>query len=67
MSNFEVMRVNIIKKRESRAPYDKNNTGKILHLDGDRRYSEKAYKYYKKMKLNAVVKNVAEYRQPKNV
>ena len=39
-------------------------TGKILHLDGDRRYSEKALKYYKKYGLNAVVKNISEYRQP---
>ena len=36
------------------------NTGKILHLDGDKRYSEKSMKYYKSLGLNAVVKNVAE-------
>lgn len=41
--------------------------GKILHLDGDRKYSEKAYNYYKKVGLNAIVKNVAEYRQPQVV
>ena len=40
------------------------NTGKILHLDGDKRYSEKSMKYYKSLGLNAVVKNVAENRQP---
>lgn len=40
-------------------------TGKILHLDGDRRYSEKSYKYYKKLGLNAVVKNIPENKQPK--
>jgi len=39
-------------------------TGKILHLDGDRKYSEKAIKYYKKMGLNAVVKNISENKQP---
>lgn len=39
-------------------------TGKILHLDGDRRYSEKSNRYYKKMGLNAIVKNVPENRQP---
>ena len=39
-------------------------TGKILHLDGDRRYSEKSEKYYKKIGLNAIVKNIAENRQP---
>ena len=42
-------------------------TGKILHLDGDRKYSEKSYRYYKKIGLNAVVKNVPEYRQPRVV
>ena len=42
-------------------------TGKILHLDGDRKYSEKAYNYYKKMGLNAVVKYIPEYKQPKVV
>ena len=43
------------------------STGKILHLDGDKRYSEKTLKYYKKMGLNAVVKNIAESRQPQFV
>ena len=46
---------------------EKNVTGKILHLDGDRKYSEKALKYYKKMGLNAVVINIPEYKQPKVV
>ena len=39
-------------------------TGKILHLDGDKRYADKSEKYYKNLGLNAVVKNVAEYKQP---
>lgn len=43
------------------------HTGKILHLDGDRRYSEKSMMYYKKMGLNAVVKNIPENKQPKVV
>lgn len=38
-------------------------TGKILHLDGDKRYSEKSNLFYKKMGLKAVVRNVPEYRQ----
>lgn len=42
-------------------------TGKILHLDGDRRYSQKSYNYYKKVGLNAIVKNIPEYRQPRVV
>ena len=42
-------------------------TGKILHLDGDRKYSEKSKKYYEKMGLRAIVKNIPEYRQPRVV
>ena len=41
--------------------------GKILHLDGDRKYSEKSYNYYQKMGLNAIVKNIPEYKQPQVV
>ena len=38
--------------------------GKILHIDGDRKYSQKSDKYYKKLGLRAVVKNIPENRQP---
>ena len=38
-------------------------TGRILHLDGDRKYSEKSNMYYKKMGLKAVVRNIPENRQ----
>ena len=41
----------------------KVKTGKILHLDGDRKYSQKAEKYYRKIGLNAIVLNVSEKRQ----
>ena len=43
------------------------HTGRILHLDGDKRYSEKSIMYYKKMGLNAIVRNIPEYKQPKVV
>lgn len=46
---------------------EKMKTGKILHLDGDKKYSEKSYRYYKKLGLNAIVKNIPEYRQAKVV
>lgn len=53
------------------SPFTRNKekiiTGKILHLDGDKKYSEKSYYYYKKLGLNAVVKNIPEYRQPRVV
>lgn len=42
-------------------------TGKILHLDGDRKYSEKSCRYYRKIGLNAVVKNIPEYKQQRVV
>lgn len=42
-------------------------TGKILHLDGDRKYSQKSLRYYKEMGLNAIVKNIPESKQPKVV
>lgn len=42
-------------------------TGKILHLDGDRRYSNKSLRYYQKMGLTAIVKNIPEFKQPKLV
>ena len=38
-------------------------SGKILHLDGDKIYSEKSARYYKKMGLNAVVRNISEKKQ----
>ena len=42
-------------------------TGRILHLDGDKKYSEKSIMYYKKMGLNAIVRNIPENKQSKVV
>lgn len=42
-------------------------SGKILHLDGDKKYSEKSYRYYRNLGLNAIVKYIPEYRQPRVV
>lgn len=42
-------------------------TGKILHLDGDRRYSDKSAKYYREMGLTAIVRNIPEYKQASQV
>ncbi len=46
-------------KRSNKITY----TGRILHLDGDKRYSEKSSMYYKKMGLTAIVKNISESKQ----
>lgn len=39
-------------------------TGKILHLDGDRKYMEKSIRYYRQLGLNAIVRNIPENKQP---
>ena len=63
----------IIYKIEKERIYKENRrkeviyTGRILHLDGDKRYSEKSTMYYKKMGLNATVRNIPENKQPKVV
>ena len=59
-------KIKIIETEQKRLR-EKIITGKILHLDGDKRYSQKSYNYYKKLGLQAVVKNIPEYRQPKLV
>lgn len=59
-------KIGIISNEDTRLK-EKIITGKILHLDGDRRYSQKSYNYYKKLGLNAIVKNIPEYKQPKEV
>lgn len=61
--NMEKKTKNLNEKRS----YEQMITGEILHLDGDKKYSEKSYNYYRKVGLNAVVKNIAEYKQPKVV
>ena len=38
--------------------------GKILHVDGDKKYSRKSFNFYEKLGLNFVVKNIPEYKQP---
>ena len=55
------------KNTEKRATSFINRTGKILHLDGDRKYSEKSFRYYRKLGLTAIVKNIPENKQPKVV
>lgn len=59
-------KIGIIERKETRLG-QKIVTGKILHLDGDKRYSQKSYNYYKKLGLNAIVRNIPEYKQPRVV
>ena len=61
-------RIKISKNKiENTLKRQKIYTGKILHLDGDRKYSEKSARYYSKIGLNAIVKNIAENKQSKVV
>ena len=66
--DLEVRIINKI-KREHRENRRKEiiYTGRILHLDGDKKYSEKSAMYYKKIGLNATVKSIPENKQPKVV
>ena len=62
--------LNIIEKEKHKKENRRKeiiHTGRILHLDGDKKYSQKSIMYYKKMGLNAIVRNVPEYKQPKVV
>ena len=62
-TNSKVIQKNSIFVRTNKIIY----TGRILHLDGDKRYSEKSNMYYKKMGLNAIVRNIPENRQANSV
>ena len=62
-TNSKVIQKNSIFVRTKKIVY----TGRILHLDGDKRYSEKSNIYYKKMGLNAIVRNIPENRQANSV
>lgn len=67
-TNIENRINNIVNlSKNNKALRQKLYTGKILHLDGDKKYSEKSYKYYNKTGLNAIVKNIAENKQPQVV
>lgn len=75
INSIKLLELDIEKRIAKSNSFIKNNklirqklyTGKILHLDGDRKYSEKSARYYNKIGLNAVVKNIAENRQSKVV
>ena len=64
--NFDYRLDTKIKQSNKKASFS-IYTGKILHLDGDKRYREKSIRYYRKLGLNAIVKNIPEYNQPKMV
>ena len=58
--DFEISNVKEIKNTQKVQILKRNSVkyGRILHLDGDRRYSEKSQRFYKNMGLNVIVKNI---------
>ena len=46
---------------------NKQTEALILHLDGDKRYTNKAEKYYKKLGLRAIALYIPENKQPQIV
>lgn len=51
------------KEKTSKRNKTQAKTGLILHLDGDKKYSQKSIAYYKKFGLRAIVKNIPESKQ----
>ena len=54
-------------KEQNKRIKAQTKTGIILHLDGDKKYSQKSLAYYKKLGLQAIVKNIPENKQAKVV
>ena len=52
-----------IKRRKFLRNNQQGSFGTILHLDGDKKYSEKSAQYYRKMELNAIVRYIPENKQ----
>ena len=60
IENRFLIHLNKYTKRLRRLP----NYGRVLHLDGDNKYSQKSVRYYREMGINAIVRNISESRQP---
>ena len=63
-SNLENVKKNILINKKVPNKRSRVDYGRILHLDGDKKYSEKSQRFYKNLGLDVTVKNIAESRQP---
>lgn len=61
---LERIKKNLILKEEEPLKRTRAYYGKILHLDGDKKYSEKSQRFYKSIGLDVIVKNIPENKQP---
>ena len=68
IEKFDLRILENLNRFENRQKEKRNKTqvktGLILHLDGDKKYSQKSLAYYKKLGLKAIVKNIPENKQP---
>lgn len=64
IDKFDLRVLGTVEKIENKRNNTQIKTGLILHLDGDKRYSQKSLAYYKKLGLKAIVKNIPESKQP---
>jgi len=62
-NRIETVTKNLFKKRDTMKRNQVSNAI-ILHLDGDKKYTQKSERYYNKLGLKAIVRNVPENRQP---
>ena len=69
IENKIVKKLNIAKKeifsKNIGRGENKKTNAIILHLDGDKKYTQKSEKYYNKLGLHAIVRNIPENRQPR--
>jgi len=61
---LNILAKDIFSKEKNRLKRNNITNAVILHLDGDKKYTQKSERYYNKLGLKAVVKNVPENRQP---
>lgn len=61
---LNILAKDIFSKEKIRLKRNNITNAVILHLDGDKKYTQKSERYYNKLGLKAVVKNVPENRQP---
>lgn len=63
-AELERIKKNLLIKTNIPLKRTKEDYGKILHLDGDKKYSEKSQRFYKNIGLDVIVKNIPEKKQP---
>ena len=60
-------RKKVLNTQENGFKRNREYYGRILHLDGDKKYSEKSQRFYRTIGLDVVVKNIPENRQPQMI